>query len=110
MIAKVTCHWTQRPRRSQTRKPYFLSLRALRSLRPVLAIAVVLCGSSAAEAHDFERTQVTLTFAGDGSFVLDIANDAAWLDHRLIPFRAAGARGIPSFADRIVLFVDGREV
>jgi len=61
-----------------------------------------------AGAHDFERTQVTLTFARDGSFVLDVTNDAVWLDHRLIPFRNADAGA--SFADRIVLFVDGREV
>jgi len=67
--------------------------------------------AGAAGAHDFERTQVTLSFARDGSFVLEVANDAAWLEHRLIPFRAAGARGgDASFADRIVLFVDGREV
>ena len=61
-----------------------------------------------AGAHDFERTQVTLTFARDGSFVLDVTNDALWLDHRLIPFRNADARA--SFADRVVLFVDGHEV
>ena len=32
---------------------------------------------------------MTLTFARDGSFVLDVANDAVWLEHRLIPFRDA---------------------
>jgi hypothetical protein len=54
---------------------------------------------------------VTLTFARDGSFVLDVANDAVWLDHRLIPFRAAAAKdGEQLFADRVVLFVDGREI
>jgi hypothetical protein len=58
-------------------------------------------------AHDFERTQVTLIFARDGSFVLDVTNDAAWLTHRLVPFVE---RGSPSFLDRVVLFVDGREV
>ena len=61
-------------------------------------------------AHDFERTQITLTFARDGSFVLDVTNDAAWLDHRLIPFRSSETGATPSFADRVVLFVDGREV
>jgi hypothetical protein len=91
MIAKVTCSW-----------------RALRFLRVAFAVAAVLCGPIA-HAHDFERTQVTLTFARDGSFVLDVANDAAWLEHRLIPFRH-DAGGAPSFADRVVLFVDGREV
>ena len=48
-------------------------------------IAVVLC-EALGWAHDFERTQVTLSFARDGAFVLDVANDAAWLQHRLIPF------------------------
>ena len=84
------------------------------SLRPsryaALAAVATCCAVLARPAggHDFERTQVTLTFARDASFVLDVTNDAAWLDHRLIPFRNADARA--SFADRIVLFVDGREV
>ena len=66
--------------------------------------AVAVLSRRSPSAHDFERTQVTLVFARDGSFVLDVANDAAWLEHRLIP--------IPTrpFADRVVLFVDGREV
>jgi hypothetical protein len=75
--------------------------RAPRFLRSTFA-AVVLC-AAAASAHDFERTQVTLTFARDGSFVLDVTNDAAWLEHRLIPFDGP-------FTDRVVLFVDGREI
>lgn len=54
-------------------------------------------------AHDFERTRVALTLARDGSFVLDVTNDAAWLTHRLIPFSGP-------FADRVVLFVNGREI
>jgi hypothetical protein len=70
--------------------------------------AALACFAGVAGAHDFERTRVTLTFARDGSFVLDVTNDAIWLDHRLIPFRNADARA--SFADRVVLFVDGREV
>jgi len=65
-------------------------------------IAVVLC-EALGWAHDFERTQVTLSFARDGAFVLDVANDAAWLQHRLIPFG-------DGFADRVALFVDGREI
>ena len=81
----------------------------MRSLRSLLVIAAVLSGQ-VGHAHDFERTQVTLTFARDGSFVLDVANDAAWLEHRLIPFRDAAPQHAPSFADRVVLFVDGREV
>ena len=80
-----------------------------RAARPAVALALLLVAPL--HAHDFERTQVTLTFARDGSFVLDVANDAAWLEHRLIPFRGADARAAkPSFADRVVLFVDGHEV
>ena len=71
--------------------------------RRFAAFAAFASLSVAAGAHDFERTQVTLTFARDGAFVLEIANDAVWLAHRLRPF------GGP-FSDRVVLFVDGREV
>jgi hypothetical protein len=47
-----------------------------------------------------------LTFARDGSFVLDVANDPSWLKLRLEPnvFRR------DNFIDRIVLFVDGHEI
>ena len=42
-------------------------------------------------------------FARDGSFVADVANDPAWLGLRL--------ESIPGpFADRVVLWVDGREI
>jgi HupE / UreJ protein len=84
-------------------------------------------------AHDLERTEVTLSFVPDGSFILDVANDPDWLLLRLEPFAAeAGISGRPrmtpsqplavderdallaSFApvviDRVVLWVDGREV
>jgi len=54
-------------------------------------------------AHDAERTQVTLTFARDGSFVLDVANDPNWLAARMERFHG-------NFIDRVVLFVDGHEV
>src|SRR5262249_6461904 len=96
MIAKVPAQRTQRP-------------------RCLFVIAAVLCGQ-ATQAHDFERTQVTLTFARDGSFVrggslvLEVANDAAWLEPGLIPFRDAEGGGSQPLADRVVLFVDGREV
>jgi hypothetical protein len=54
-------------------------------------------------AHDLERTQVSITFARDGSFVAEVANDPAWLKLRL--------ESIPGpFADRIVLWVDGHEI
>ena len=59
--------------------------------------------ASPAAAHDVERTSVTITFARDGSFVLDVANDPAWLKLRL-----EGMSG--SFADRVVLWVDGHEI
>jgi len=59
--------------------------------------------STVAIAHDPERTQVTLTFARDGSFVLDVANDPNWLRTRMEPFKG-------DFIDRVVLWVDGREV
>jgi hypothetical protein len=54
-------------------------------------------------AHDSERTEVTITFSRDGSFVVDVANDPDWLRARLARFDG-------SFSDRIVLWVDGREV
>ncbi|HEV8346205.1 MAG TPA: hypothetical protein VGQ16_06510 [Vicinamibacterales bacterium] len=70
-----------------------------------VALVVLAAGIGAARisAHDLERTQVLLTFARDGSFVLDVANDPSWLKLRLEPFRN-------NFIDRIVLFVDGHEV
>jgi hypothetical protein len=62
----------------------------------------VLSGCTA-WAHELERTSVVLTFARDGAFVLDVANDPVWLRDRL--------QSIPGpFADRIVLWVDGREI
>jgi hypothetical protein len=64
--------------------------------------AVILWPDKAA-AHDLERTQVLITFERDGSFVLDVANDPSWLKLRLERFPG-------SFADRVVLWVDGHEV
>jgi hypothetical protein len=84
-------------------------------------------------AHDLERTEVTLTVAPDGSFVVDLANDPDWLLLRLEPFavesgiagrpRAASnqpltvdardallTRFAPVVIDRVVLWIDGREV
>ena len=54
-------------------------------------------------AHDLEHTQVTIAFARDGSFVADVANDPDWLK-----LRQASIPG--PFADRVVLWVDGREI
>jgi hypothetical protein len=66
-------------------------------------LAIVFAAAVAARAHELERTQVLLTFATDGSFVLEVTNDTTWLAQRL--------ESIPGpFADRIVLWVDGREV
>jgi len=75
-----------------------------RSLRSsfVAAVAVLLLAPPM-RAHDLERTQVLLTFASDGAFVLDVANDPSWLKLRLERFPG-------DFADRIVLWVDGHEV
>ncbi len=85
----------------------------MRALWPlcVVFVAAFVASSTEAAAHDFERTQVTLAFAADGSFVLDITNDAAWLEHRLIPFGGDPKSVAPHlFADRVVLFVDAHEV
>ena len=54
-------------------------------------------------AHDLERTQVRLTFARDGSFVLEVSNDPSWLKLRLERFGG-------NFLDRVVLWVDGHEI
>jgi hypothetical protein len=77
-----------------------------------------------AQGHELERTQVVLSFAADGRFILEIANDPAWLLLRLESFAGTGSppptgaeardarlhqlAGV--FTDRVVLFVDGREI
>jgi hypothetical protein len=92
--------------------------------RAALAVLLLAAASPPTLAHDLERTQVTLTFQDDGSFVLDIANDPAWLLLRLESFaggqvpegmtpaaRDARLRALGAvFIDRVVLFVDGHEV
>jgi len=72
-------------------------------VRVLVAAAAILWLSAAPAAHDLERTQVLITFERDGSFVLDVANDPSWLELRLEHFPG-------SFADRVVLWVDGHEV
>jgi hypothetical protein len=67
------------------------------------AAALATTNAARLAAHDVERTQVLLTFARDGSFVLDVANDPNWLKLRMEPFHG-------NFIDRVVLFVDGHEV
>jgi hypothetical protein len=71
-------------------------------------------------AHDAERTEVTLSFERDGSFILDIANDLNWLRARLPAFSPDRAASPPVeqtlqslgsvFVDRVVLWVDGHEI
>jgi hypothetical protein len=65
--------------------------------------AVVMGCATTGFAHDLERTQVSIVFAPDGTFVLDVANDPSWLTLRLESFPG-------SFADRVVIWVDGREI
>jgi hypothetical protein len=106
MIAKVqaACDPTGRTQRAQSAQKNNSSLRCSRSLRSSLAAgAAVLALAAPVRAHDLERTQVLLAFARDGSFVLDVANDPAWLKLRLESFPG-------SFADRVVLWVDGHEI
>jgi hypothetical protein len=90
----------------------------------VVATTVLFVAVADAAAHDLERTQVTLTFAKDGSFLLEISNDPAWLLLRLESFaggevppglsveaRDARLRQLANvFIDRVVLFVDGHEI
>jgi hypothetical protein len=68
-----------------------------------VGLALVIVFGARAATHDAERTQVVLTFARDGSFVLDVSNDPNWLKLRMEPFKN-------NFIDRVVLFVDGHEV
>src|SRR6266571_3227816 len=86
-----------------------------------IAVLLALCSTSAqVQAHDLERTQVSIGFAADGSFVVDVANDPNWLLLRLERFAPTASAGLdrdgrlrelgPVFIDRIVLFVDGHEV
>jgi len=99
MIANVSRRSTQNSRKSQRET---LSQRVLRVLRSTYVIGVLLWPSPVV-AHDLENTNVLLAFERDGSFVLDVANDPSWLKLRLERFPG-------SFADRIVLWVDGHEV
>jgi hypothetical protein len=117
---------TQRPRRTQSGRKGTLtpSLRSLRSLRSFSVVWFFFVAT--ASAHDLERTRVSLTFSRDGAFVLDVANDPDWLRMRIERFAPAGPERLrqgfgvqegpalhelgPVFIDRIVLWVDGREI
>ena len=99
-------------------------VRCVRGLARLAIVAGLLATPGRAHGHDLERTQVTISFEADGSFVVDVANDPNWLLLRLEPFagpaaprtltaaeRDARLRQLaPVFMDRFVLFVDGREV
>jgi hypothetical protein len=98
MIAKVTPPRDGRTQSAQRPQSQNYSLRS-----SFVAAAAALFLAPALHAHDLERTQVLLTFTRDGSFVLDVANDPSWLKLRLESFPG-------SFADRVVLWVDGHEV
>ena len=97
---------------------YDTRVRRMAGVERVAAIvlAAVLAAAGRAAAHDLERTQVLLTFARDGSFVLDVANDPSWLKLRMEPFTGRGPEKAALqdagavFIDRVVLFVDGHEV
>jgi hypothetical protein len=84
-------------------------------VRAILVSGLLLVAATA-WAHDPERTQVLLTFARDGSFVLDVSNDPNWLRTRMERFerggpeRTAPHRSGQIFIDRVVLWVDGREI
>jgi hypothetical protein len=92
--------------------------RLARVIVPLLLLVAPL------DAHDDERTRVVLSFAADGSFVLDISHDPNWLLLRLESFGGAlaPARLTPEardarlgtlgavLIDRVVLWVDGREI
>jgi hypothetical protein len=89
-----------------------------------LAGVLVMAFGLASRAHELENTRVTITFAEDGTFLLDIANDPNWLLLRLESFnRSIAPAGMtaeardariaalaPVLIDRVVLWVDGREI
>jgi hypothetical protein len=74
-----------------------------RVVRTAWLAAIAIAMAIPATAHDLEKTQVSIVFSPDGSFVADVANDPSWLALRL--------ESIPGpFADRVVFWVDGREI
>lgn len=93
-------------------------------LRVLLALSILIGVEAAPRAHDLERTTVHLTLAPSGAFTLRLAHDPAWLLLRMQSFahaipgssadQAARDRQLrelaPSAIDRVVLFVDGREI
>jgi hypothetical protein len=92
--------------------------------RAAAVLVATLVLSVAAAAHELEKTRVVLTLEHDGRFVLEVSNDPSWLLLRLETFAGGNvpphitpeqrdqrlAQLTEVFADRIVLFVDAREV
>jgi hypothetical protein len=98
--------------------------RKTRVRRWLLPLLISLVTAARPAAHDLERTTVHLQVAADGSFTLRLAHDPSWLLLRMNTFaggttvstadpdaRDARLRALaPQAVDRVVLFVDGREV
>lgn len=94
----------------------------MRLLATTLLLAVA--GTVVLRAHDTEGTRVVLTFAPDGAFVLDITHNPDWallrlesFAHGSVPARLAAADRdarlhelAAVLIDRVVIWVDGREV
>ncbi len=90
----------------------------------LLTLVLVAMAPAAPEGHDLERTTVHLQVAADRRFTLRLAHDPSWLLLRMESFaggaststsdwtgRDARLRELaPQIIDRVVLFVDGREV
>ncbi len=90
----------------------------------IVIAALVILRSQSANAHDLERTLVSIAFDADGAFVLELANDPNWLLLRLESFAGGRVPAGPTpeardarlrelsavFLDRVVLFVDGHEI
>src|SRR5262245_61886372 len=92
--------------------------------RWLLQVVLILTALARPAAHDLERTTVHLAVASDGAFTLRLAHDPSSLLLRMETFAGGGntpttdaaARDArlqalaPQAIDRVVLFVDGREV
>lgn len=97
----------------------------LRTRRVAAGVGALLLALTAPlPAHDLERTTVHLDIAADGAFTLRLAHDPAWLLLRMQSFAGGGQTSstdaaardarltalAPDAIDRVVLFVDGKEV
>ncbi len=98
------------------------NIRGWRALLLTLVLTVI--ASAAIQGHDLERTTVHLQVAADGTFTLRLAHDPSWLLLRMESFAGGASTSTsdtiardgrlrelaPQIIDRVVLFVDGREV